>query len=101
MNGGEYCLYISCTHFSHTSKHIFSFQSEWYTFSDWLKVDMRQILVETHNGPMPNGRDFFFNLHDAGFVIFSKEANYENAGKSALVLFYDVKSCVHYEVFEI
>ena len=46
---------------------------------------MRQILVETHNGPMPNGRDFFFNLHDAGFVIFSKEANYENAGKSAFV----------------
>ena len=40
---------------------------------------MRQILVETHNGPMPNGRDFFFNLHDAGFVIFSKEANFENA----------------------
>jgi len=82
-------LFISCTRFSfYTPKHISSFHSEWYTFSDWLKVDMRQILVETHNGPMPNGRDFFFNLHDAGFVIFSKEANYENAGKSAFVLFY-------------
>ena len=23
-------------------------------------------------------QDFFFNLHDKGFVIFSKEANYEN-----------------------
>ena len=64
--------------------------SEWYTFSDWLKVDMRQILVETHNGPMPNGRDFFFNLHDAGFVIFSKEANYENAGKLFYLCICDV-----------
>ena len=24
-------------------------------------------------------QDFFFNLHDAGFAIFNKEANYENA----------------------
>ena len=39
---------------------------------------MRQILVETHNAPMPNAQNFFFNLHDVGFVIFSKEANYEN-----------------------
>ena len=23
-------------------------------------------------------RDFFFSLHDAGYVIFSKEANYPN-----------------------
>jgi hypothetical protein len=23
-------------------------------------------------------KDFFFNLHDSGFVIFSKEANYLN-----------------------
>lgn len=51
---------------------------EWYTWREWLTVDMRQILVETHNAPMPNARDFFYGLHDAGFVIFSKEANYEN-----------------------
>lgn len=51
---------------------------EWFTWQDWLDVDMRQILVETHNAPMPNARDFFFNLHDNGFVIFNKEANYEN-----------------------
>ena len=52
---------------------------EWFVWQDWLTVDMRQILVETHNAPMPNARDFFFGLHDAGFVVFSKEANYENA----------------------
>ena len=82
---------------------------EWFTWPEWITVDMRQILVETHNAPMPNARvstpsspilssfswaappgpsrthpystfaqDFFFNLHDAGYVIFSKEANYEN-----------------------
>ena len=53
---------------------------EWFVWQDWLTpgIDMRQILVETHNAPMPNARDFFFGLHDAGFVVFSKEANYEN-----------------------
>jgi len=55
---------------------------EWFVWQDWLApdIDMRQILVETHNAPMPNARDFFFGLHDAGFVVFSKEANYENGG---------------------
>jgi hypothetical protein len=49
-------------------------------WQDWLTpgIDMRQILVETHNAPMPDARDFFFGLHDAGSVVFSKEANYEN-----------------------
>lgn len=51
---------------------------EWFTFKDWIKQDLRQILVETHNAPMPNARDFFYELHDAGYVIFSKEANYQN-----------------------
>jgi hypothetical protein len=37
-------------------------------------------LVETHNVPVPNAIDFFYELHDAGFVIFSKEANFQNGG---------------------
>ena len=36
--------------------------------------------METHNAPLPNARDFFYNLHDAGYVIFSKEANFQNGG---------------------
>jgi hypothetical protein len=51
---------------------------EWFVWQEWLTVDVRQILVETHNAPMPNARDMFFGLHDAGFVVFSKEANYVN-----------------------
>lgn len=51
---------------------------EWFTFEDWLKQDLSQLLVETHNAPMPNAKEFFYKLHDAGFVIFSKEANYQN-----------------------
>ena len=51
---------------------------EWFTFESWLKADMRQILVETHNAPMPNAQRFFHALHDHGYVIFSKEANYIN-----------------------
>ena len=59
---------------------LFCLRCEWHTYSEWLKHDLRQILVETHNAPMPNARDFFYNLHDAGYVIFSKEANFQNAG---------------------
>ncbi len=52
---------------------------EWYTYKEWLQAgDLRQILVETHNAPMPEAMDFFYSLHDAGYVIFSKEANFQN-----------------------
>jgi hypothetical protein len=27
---------------------------------------------------MPHAKDFFYGLHDRGYVIFSKEANYQN-----------------------
>ena len=37
-----------------------------------------QILVEVHNSPMPEARNFFYTLHDAGYVIFNKEANMLN-----------------------
>lgn len=53
---------------------------EWHIYPQWLGgVDIRQILVETHNAPMPEAKKFFYELHDAGYVIFSKEANYQNA----------------------
>ena len=54
---------------------------EWFTYDQWIEQDIRQILVETHNAPMPNAQDFFFKLHDAGFVIFNKEANFQNDGR--------------------
>ena len=53
---------------------------EWFTYDQWLEQDIRQILVETHNAPLPAAQDFFFELHNAGYVIFSKEANYFNQG---------------------
>lgn len=55
---------------------------EWTTYKQWLENagNLRQILVETHNAPLPNAPDFFFSLHDAGYVIFSKEANFPNGG---------------------
>ena len=55
---------------------------EWYTFEDWLKQDIRQILVETHNVPYPMAPNFFTSLHDAGYVIFSKEVNYIMGGRA-------------------
>jgi hypothetical protein len=53
---------------------------EWTTFRQWLTVDLTQLLVETHNAPLPNAKHFFYELHDAGYVIYSKEANYQNGG---------------------
>ena len=43
-----------------------------------FNIDIRQILIETHNSPMPNIRNLFYALHDYGYVIFNKEANYLN-----------------------
>lgn len=50
---------------------------EWVTYHEWLSegVNLRQILVETHYAPMPEAQNFFYSLHDAGYVIFSREPN--------------------------
>jgi len=57
---------------------------EWYTYNQWISASnnytIKQILVETHNGPTPMAKNFFYDLHDAGYVIFSKEANFQNGG---------------------
>ena len=47
---------------------------EWYTYKDWLRFNIRQIMVETHRTP-PNVNDFFSDIHAANFVMFHKEAN--------------------------
>ena len=58
---------------------------EWETYRQWIDINPspRQILVEVHNAPMPNVQEFFEHLHDAGYVIFSKEANWEGSGNGA------------------
>eukprot|EP00934_Nitzschia_sp_Nitz4_P007124 Nitzschia sp. Nitz4//scaffold57_size113557//67197//68502//NITZ4_003997-RA/size113557-snap-gene-0.54-mRNA-1//-1//CDS//3329554864//7114//frame0 len=56
---------------------------EWRTYKDWLKHDIRQILVETH-GLAGGGRraaNLFLDLHDAGYLIFSKEPNLVTSGR--------------------
>jgi hypothetical protein len=56
---------------------------EWTTFQDWISsssdVDIRQILVETHNNPMPAALDFFTSLQNANYVTFHKEPNTQYA----------------------
>eukprot|EP00934_Nitzschia_sp_Nitz4_P000026 Nitzschia sp. Nitz4//scaffold18_size181773//13700//14698//NITZ4_001892-RA/size181773-processed-gene-0.1-mRNA-1//1//CDS//3329539942//26//frame0 len=69
----------------HTNRTIDIFKidcegCEWSTVQDWLQQDIRQILVETHDAPWPKARDFFFQLHDAGYVIYSKEPNLYTSG---------------------
>jgi hypothetical protein len=54
----------------HTNRTIDIFKidcewCEWTTYTQWIDttvVDIRQILVETHNAPLPNARDFFFQV---------------------------------------
>lgn len=41
-------------------------------YKDWLQVDARQILFQTHN-TVPNAGDLFEALLDAGYMIYSKE----------------------------
>ena len=68
---------------------------EWYTHDEWFdddadgnpQIDIRQILVETHNAPLPNAIEFFYGLHDRGYVIFNKEANFQNGGGGQEITF--------------
>ena len=51
---------------------------EWTSYQDWLdptKVDIRQILVETHGLPSESPNAYFDRFAEMGFVLFSKEAN--------------------------
>jgi len=49
---------------------------EWKTYRDWLKADLRQILVEVHKVP-PAAQRFFEDLQRAGYVTYHKEPNIE------------------------
>jgi hypothetical protein len=71
------------TELGHTGKTIDVFKidcegCEWATYKDWLAVDIRQLLVETHDlaaaGPEASS-DFFDDLIDAGFNVISREPN--------------------------
>jgi len=59
---------------------------EWRSYKDWFSgvMDLRQILVEVHNVP-PVAIDFFQDLHDKGYVIFSKEPNLGGASSGGCV----------------
>ena len=47
----------------HTGRRIDVFKidcewCEWFYWQEWLSLDIGQLLVETHNAPMPQARDF-------------------------------------------
>ena len=67
----------------HTGRRVDIFKidcegCEWKTHKDFLKQDIRQILVETHE-VVPSSMDFFDDIHDAGYVMFHKEPNIQHA----------------------
>lgn len=50
---------------------------EWDCFQDWIGLDIRQILIETHALPENKslGLQFFDSFVQNNFVMFSKEVN--------------------------
>lgn len=56
---------------------------EWSTFQDWVSLDIRQILIETHYLPenRTHGLEFFDSFAKNNFVMFSKESNPWAGGK--------------------
>jgi Methyltransferase domain len=62
---------------------------EWHTYKDWIKADLRQILIETHElptslhekrtifGVLPaeSASEVFDTFYNNGFVLFFKEVN--------------------------
>ena len=52
---------------------------EWGAYKDFLKQDLRQILIEVHSVSDVTAQ-FFDELHDAGYVIFHKEPNIQWSG---------------------
>jgi hypothetical protein len=66
---------------------------EWHTWKDWIKEDIRQILIETHELPLQNqirptndfgllpkmgANKYFDAFEENGFVMFAKEINSPN-----------------------
>lgn len=60
---------------------------EWSTYKDWIGIGFRQILMEIHGVPQPNGgkgrwyqsamdaSKFFQDFQDNGYVLFNKDPN--------------------------
>lgn len=61
---------------------------EWFTYKDWIGFGMRQIVMETHGVPLPDGRkgsrfhkqslnitDYFQDFSDNGYVLYSRDHN--------------------------
>jgi len=47
---------------------------EWTGYKDFIELDARQILVQTHN-TAPNAGELFDGLLNAGYMIYAKEAD--------------------------
>eukprot|EP00536_Pseudo-nitzschia_multiseries_P018461 jgi/Psemu1/55717/gm1.55717_g len=60
---------------------------EYEQYEQWLEdwketgVTVRQILIEIHNSDLPHVVNLFEVFQKAGYVMFHKEANYQNEGK--------------------
>lgn len=63
---------------------------EWSTYKDWIEHDIRQILIETHGVPTPQGTpkarwykkpldvsQYYKQYSDNGYALFSKDPNGE------------------------
>lgn len=61
---------------------------EYYQYQQWFKdwkelgMTVRQVLIELHNSDLPGIVDIFNEFQKEGYVMFHKEANYDNGGNA-------------------
>ena len=83
LKGNYYSLQEIMASLNHTSRVVDVFKidcegCEWSTYRDWLNVDIRQLLVETHSlceDGIEASIAFFEDIRNAGYVTVSREAN--------------------------
>ena len=68
----------------HTGRRVDVFKidcegCEWKSYHDFLKADLRQVLIEVHE-VVHVTYNFFEDLHQAGYVMFHKEPNIQFGG---------------------
>jgi len=96
--GGEFITFHeSLRVLGHSNRTIDIFKidcegCEWSTHKDWIHHDIRQILIETHGVPLPDGTpearwyqkpmnliEYFQDYKNNGFALFNKDPNGENS----------------------
>ena len=59
-----------------------STKQEWYTYKDWIGLDVGQIAIELHDVQKDKPTEIFDAFTKHGFALYSKEVNSYACGKA-------------------